>query len=226
MERNEEGRGEEMRGRIKNPGALTTYIHTYTTRQGGPRWRRKKEEEKDKREEDEAVGATSTSIHPSTHIHPHPCTSIHPQPRRHSPRLEDGEYEGDYGNDVQTNQRLCQQAFTHKPTGENVYNINPTACPCRLPHSSRSRSGLPGHVSRDVSPTLAPRACQRPGLGNSVVHSTALDLPAGRSTRPVLDAPTPAVFSRGSPRRVLNNTTNELTGPIVKIPLVRKWGHP
>ncbi|KAM4060975.1 reverse transcriptase (RNA-dependent DNA polymerase) [Hirsutella rhossiliensis] len=162
----------------------------------------------------------------------------------------------DHPEQWQASQMLCQQAFNHLITGEDVYQTDQTVVPASQfiieDRYSRDRfqgimidtAGYSQYIAlqrEDPSVALDSSTSGQASIkfGNSdAIHSlgtVALNTPLGRITFHVLQTPTPFLLCLADMDRLgiyfnnitdTINCTNHCTNRPTSIPVVRKWGHP
>ncbi|KAM4060351.1 DUF1421 multi-domain protein [Hirsutella rhossiliensis] len=146
----------------------------------------------------------------------------------------------DHPEQWQASQMLCQQAFNHLITGEDVYQTDQTV----VQPPTFSTAGYSQYIAlqrEDPSVALDSSTSGQASIkfGNSdAIHSlgtVALNTPLGRITFHVLQTPTPFLLCLADMDRLgiyfnnitdTINCTNHCTNRPTSIPVVRKWGHP
>ncbi|KAM4061436.1 cwf18 domain containing protein [Hirsutella rhossiliensis] len=162
----------------------------------------------------------------------------------------------DHPEQWQASQMLCQQAFNHLITGEDVYQTDQTVVPASQfiieDRYSRDRfqgimidtAGYSQYIAlqrEDPSVALdsstSGQASIKFGNGDTInsLGTVALKTPLGRITFHVLQTPTPFLLCLADMDRLgiyfnnitdTINCTNHCTNRPTSIPVVRKWGHP
>ncbi|KAM4065231.1 cwf18 domain containing protein [Hirsutella rhossiliensis] len=145
----------------------------------------------------------------------------------------------DHPEQWQASQMLCQQAFNHLITGEDVYQTDQTVVPASqfIIEDRYSRDRFKQHFPqqdtlKDPSVALDSSTSGQASIkfGNSdAIHSSA------QITFHVLQTPTPFLLCLADMDRLgiyfnnitdTINCTNHCTNRPTSIPVVRKWGHP
>ncbi|KAM4067193.1 DUF1421 multi-domain protein [Hirsutella rhossiliensis] len=162
----------------------------------------------------------------------------------------------DHPEQWQASQMLCQQAFNHLITGEDVYQTDQTVVPASQfiieDRYSRDRfqgimidtAGYSQYIAlqrEDPSVALdsstSGQASIKFGNGDTInsLGTVALKTPLGRITFHILQTPTPFLLCLADMDRLgiyFNNITdtincsNHCTNRPTSIPVIRKWGHP
>ncbi|KAM4056786.1 DUF1421 multi-domain protein [Hirsutella rhossiliensis] len=153
----------------------------------------------------------------------------------------------DHPEQWQASQMLCQQAFNHLITGEDVYQTDQTVVPASqfIIEDRYSRIDSKQHspqqdILKDPSVALDSSTSGQASIkfGNGDTINSLAQLPKntlGRITFHVLQTPTPFLLCLADMDRLgiyfnnitdTINCTNHCTNRPTSIPVVRKWGHP